>query len=606
MRLNSKILVLSAFALIATSASIGILAVGKLQQSGEMAVARAKKLDAAYRQHIESEAERQIGEYREQLLERKKEYLKSQVQTVIGVLEKEYGAPGGLDGEKGSSLERRQESAAALVRALRYGSDNKDYFWINDTHPKMVMHPYKPELDGQDLSLTEDPNGKKLFVEFVNVCRKNGEGFVDYHWPRYGAARPQPKLSYVKLFERWGWIIGTGLYIDDIEAMVTAKRAEIENNVRQATGQSRARIKDIEAEVNKDMSETLWWIGLTTVAVLALVMLKVYVFTRRSISEPVRRVISVLNESAEQVASSSDQVSSASQSLAEGASEQAASNEETSSTLEQMSSMTKQNAANANHADKLMRESGQVVEQANASMAGLTASMEEISEAGDETWKIIKTIDEIAFQTNLLALNAAVEAARAGEAGAGFAVVADEVRSLAMRAADAARNTATLIEATNDKVQKGAELVRSTNEAFGEVTERSVKVGQLIAEIAAASTEQAHGIEQISSSVQEMDKVTQHNAAGAEESASAAQQMYAQAEQMKTIIAELVGMIGGAKKNAAAGRGEPLKEPPAGLSMYRRDPQPSRSIAAWDCAHDASRPKPEELIPLDEDEFKDF
>ena len=134
--------------------------------------------------------------------------------------------------------------------------------------------------------------------------------------------------------------------------------------------------------------------------------------------------------------------------MAEGASEQAASLEETSSSLEEMSSVTNQNAAHAQEADVLMKESNRVVNQANDSMVELTVSMDEILKAGEETQKIIKTIDEIAFQTNLLALNAAVEAARAGEAGAGFAVVADEVRSLAIRAADAAKNTANLIEGT--------------------------------------------------------------------------------------------------------------------------------------------------------------
>jgi len=184
-------------------------------------------------------------------------------------------------------------------------------------------------------------------------------------------------------------------------------------------------------------------------------------------------------EEAEQVSSAAGQVSTASQSLAEGASEQAASIEETSSALEEMASMTRQNADNATQADTLMKEANQVVNSANASMDELTRSMEEISRASEETSKIIKTIDEIAFQTNLLALNAAVEAARAGEAGAGFAVVADEVRNLAMRAADAAKNTANLIEGTVKKVGAGGELVARTNEAFGEVSRSTAKVGEL-------------------------------------------------------------------------------------------------------------------------------
>ena len=159
--------------------------------------------------------------------------------------------------------------------------------------------------------------------------------------------------------------------------------------------------------------------------------------------------------------------------------------------------MTKQNAESANQANNLMSKANQVIGNANNSMTELTTSMEEISKASEETQKIIKTIDEIAFQTNLLALNAAVEAARAGEAGAGFAVVADEVRNLALRAAEAAKNTADLIEGTVKRVKDGSEIVTKTNEAFTEVATSASKVGELVGEIAAASNEQAEGIDQV-------------------------------------------------------------------------------------------------------------
>ena len=288
-----------------------------------------------------------------------------------------------------------------------------------------------------------------------------------------------------------------------------------------------------------------------TAALAAVSGLGIAVLMTRGITKPINAIIEGLSEGSNQVASASSQVSSSSQSMAEGASEQAASIEETSSSMEEMSSMTKRNAQNAGQADNLMQDVNKVVATANQSMDHLTESMEDISKASEETSKIIRTIDEIAFQTNLLALNAAVEAARAGEAGAGFAVVADEVRKLALRASDAAKNTASLIEGTLKKVKDGTELVTVTNKAFKKVAESSAKIGHIVSEIAEASKEQSSGIEQVNIAITEMDKVVQQNAANAEESASASEEMNAQAEQLREYVGDLVILITG-KENQEA------------------------------------------------------
>ncbi|MFA5903624.1 MAG: methyl-accepting chemotaxis protein [Desulfobacula sp.] len=328
-------------------------------------------------------------------------------------------------------------------------------------------------------------------------------------------------------------------------------------------------------------------------------------FLTRNITKPIMLIIQGLTEGAGQVASASGQVSSSSQAMAEGASEQAASIEETSSSMEEMSSMTKRNAENAGNADGLMKDVNQVVITANSSMGQLTRSMDEISKASEETSKIIKTIDEIAFQTNLLALNAAVEAARAGEAGAGFAVVADEVRNLAMRAATAAKDTAQLIEGTVKKVNDGSNLVSTTNEAFIKVAESSGKVGTLVAEIAQASKEQSNGIDQVNLAIAEMDKVVQQNAANAEESASAAEEMSAQAEQLKEYVDELVTLVTGKKNEAGHSAAvHTIHHPMKTLALKPKSAAKAKKSLL---TRKTDEVRPDQVIPFDEDEhFKDF
>jgi methyl-accepting chemotaxis protein len=331
-----------------------------------------------------------------------------------------------------------------------------------------------------------------------------------------------------------------------------------------------------------------------------------------NITRPIKRIIDGLSEGADQVSSASGQVASASQELAEGASEQAAAIEETSSSLEEMSSMTKQNADNARQADQLMASTKDSESRSTEMMNRLTTSMGEISRASEETSKIIKTIDEIAFQTNLLALNAAVEAARAGEAGAGFAVVADEVRNLAMRAAEAAKNTADLIEGTVKKVQDGSVLVEQTEKEFRAVALNFDRFNALTGQISAASLEQAQGIEQINRAVGEMDKVVQQNAASAEEAASASEEMNAQAEQMKEFVVELRTLVDGSNSNSAARSAAAIRRKTAARGTAR-----STRVTAIHAKANSVSPKgigkdpgpstrPDLLIPFDDGEISEF
>jgi methyl-accepting chemotaxis protein len=364
-----------------------------------------------------------------------------------------------------------------------------------------------------------------------------------------------------------------------------------------------------ETELMAAARSIAYFIGIMGIIFLAVAVAAVMLYSTR-LTHPIHRAVAGMKEGAGQVASAASQIASASQSLAEGASEQASSLEETSSSLEEMSSMTRQNADNANQAKVMMAETKQIVEKVDTHMNRMAGAIAEITRTSEETGKIIKTIDEIAFQTNLLALNAAVEAARAGEAGAGFAVVADEVRNLALRAAEAAKNTNGLIENTIKAVKQGSELTRATQEAFRENVTTSGKVAQLIDEITSASEEQAQGIEQINKAVSEMDKVTQQTAASAEESASAAEELTAQAEQMKGYVSDLAAVVSGSGSENP-GEGENYRSSAVSGRESHRPQTATRKLllaganrsAGKSSAQKGSRPG--QVIPLEED-FKDF
>ncbi len=281
-----------------------------------------------------------------------------------------------------------------------------------------------------------------------------------------------------------------------------------------------------------------------TLAAIAVGLLLAVLITR-SITRPLARAIRGMSGGAEQVASASHQISQASQSLAEGATEQAASIQETAASLEEMASAARRNAEHAGRATELMEATRRMVEKADRSMAELRRSIEGITTASDETRKIVKTIDEIAFQTNLLALNAAVEAARAGAAGSGFAVVAEEVRNLALRSAEAARRTAGLIDDTVGRVRTGGELVEITNADFSAVAKNTEEVDRLVHDLAAGSREQANGVDQINRAVGEMDRVTQQTAASAEESASSSRELDTESDRLRDLVSELHHLVGG-------------------------------------------------------------
>ena len=346
---------------------------------------------------------------------------------------------------------------------------------------------------------------------------------------------------------------------------------------------------------------------LISVLMVGILMIVSGYLLARSMVGPVLRTLILLSRSAGEVSGAAAQVSSDSLQVAEGASEQAASIEETSSSLEEMSSMTKQNADNAGEADKFMAGTKESVSRSGLIMDKLTASMSEISRASEETGKIIKTIDEIAFQTNLLALNAAVEAARAGEAGAGFAVVADEVRNLALRAAEAARSTTDLIEGTVKKVKDGAVLVGQAEKEFREVSLNVEQSSERVGQISAASREQAQGIEQVNKAVGEMDKVVQQTAANAEASASAAAEMNVQANRMLDGVDQLEKLIRGGTGGGETRETESGNSARPGANQQKIvTASAGSSIGRFRNGDGKTKPRPEQLTLPGNQGFQDF
>ena len=442
-----------------------------------------------------------------------------------------------------------------FVDPILIGESGRAFMFMRDG--MVIAHPDKQQILAMDM---------KAF-EFGEEMMKKKDGWISF------SHNGIKKVANYKQSEKVGWTLCVSAVTREINAPV--KRLSYVNSAVTAS-----------------------------VVLLAIVVILLLV---RSTVNPIHDIANGLNKGSDKVALSSLQLSSASQVLADGSSQQAASIEEASSSLEEMASMTKQNAASAGTANDLMLEASNGVHQADNSMSDLITAMQDISKASDETSKIIKTIDEIAFQTNLLALNAAVEAARAGEAGAGFAVVADEVRNLAIRAADAARNTADLIKGTVHKVSEGSDLLESTNNAFQNVSEKTAKVGELVAEIAAASNEQAQGIEQINLAVVQMDKVVQANAAYSEESASASEDMRVQAEQMKDIVHRLVLLVGKNRKTE--------QSPDQDQAVIKPNEQMTTQIDAADTNRKKEsqinkaghhRSTADQLPPLDEEEFENF
>jgi len=436
-----------------------------------------------------------------------------------------------------------KQRAKDAVRALRYSGN--EYFWINDMHPTMLMHPISPKLEGQDLSGNKDPTGKFLFVEFVNAVKKNGSGFVNYMWPKPGSTDSVAKVSFVKGFAPWGWIVGSGVYVDTVQTTFMGR-------VREAGV--------IAIALALVLGLIGWWFTRSILTQLGGEPELLNAITKR-ISEgdlaveippadersvlhgieamrgSVVRIVTRVREGSESVAIASAEIAQGNHDLSARTEQQASALEETAASMEELGSTVRQNADNARQANQLAVSASGVAQQGGETVAQVVETMKGINDSSRKIADIIGVIDGIAFQTNILALNAAVEAARAGEQGRGFAVVASEVRSLAGRSADAAKEIKALISASVERVEEGNEQVGKAGATMNEVVAAIRRVTDIVGEISAASSEQSSGVSQVGEAVTQMDQATQQNAALVEQMAAAASSLKGQADDLVQSVA---------------------------------------------------------------------
>lgn len=386
------------------------------------------------------------------------------------------------------------------------------------------------------------------------------------------------------------------------------KRGEVAEAVLQEAEKTAKLGMDDTTQVSENAVSALKTASTTMIAGLAVAIVIAFVlafFITRSITVGINKIIQGLASGSDQVESAASQVAQSSQAMAEGASEQASSLEETSASLEEMASSVRQNADGAKQARNMAEDARKAADKGKEAMTRMSGAIGEIKKSSDETAKIIKTIDEIAFQTNLLALNAAVEAARAGDAGKGFAVVAEEVRNLAQRSAEAAKNTSSLIEQSQKNSDNGVAVSTEVAEILDEIATAAQKVAQLASEVAVATDEQAKGIDQVNVAVAQMDKVTQANAANSEEAASASEELSAQAKELNEMVAALTSLVKGGKGSSSNGTARRAQSVPRKHALTSPSVHAVKGLPVA-AAKPATVVKPEQVIPLDGDDITEF
>jgi len=491
------------------------------------------------------------------------------VQSAAGILQ-HYHA---LEAAGGITREAAQKQAAEIIRNLRY--DGQEYFWINDQTPVMVMHPTNPKLEGQNLSGFKDPDGKALFNEMVVISKSQGAGQVNYRWPKPGASDPVPKVSYVQLFQPWGWIIGSGVYVDDVQAefhtqalktlliglviaaLVALLIVLIVRSITQPLQHAVDAMTNI-ASGDGDLTRTLDTQGNDELSALSRHF--------NAFTEKLRQVIKHSLDSAGQLDAAARNLGDVAGQSQQHSEQQSQQMELVATAINEVTYGVQDVAKNAEHAatevhtaEEQALQGQQNIEGSLRQINALSATIDQavtviqaLAQESTQIGSVLEVIRSIAEQTNLLALNAAIEAARAGEQGRGFAVVADEVRLLAQRTQKSTAEIQVMIERLQGNSEAAVKVINDSSQASQLTIEQARQAGTsltliasglrnlsgLNASIASATLQQSHVVEDINQNVTQAASLAHNNALAAQQSSDAGQHLGQLAEQLNRLLGQ--------------------------------------------------------------------